>query len=80
MVLRKGERSWNHYGQPRCEVDRSCWGREMADSGQDGPNMGEFGLEKWGLRPDLVDGCSRSGYRLVELVEMKTRVFESKKA
>ena len=36
-------------------------------------------MEKWSLRPDLVDGCSRSGDRVVKLVESKTLVFESKK-
>ena len=38
---------------------------------KNGPKMGEFGLEKWGLRPILVDGCSRSGPRSVELFEAK---------
>ena len=32
-----------------------------------------------GLRPDLVDGCSRSGDRVVELLVMKTLVFGSKR-
>ena len=41
-------------------------------------NRGFRGIEKWSLKPILVVGCSRSGHRLVELVESKTPVFVSK--
>ena len=43
-----------------------------------GRKSGVPGLEKWSPRPILVVGCSRSGHRPVELVEMKTLVFQPK--
>ena len=52
----------------------------MADSEENGWKKGEFGVEKWSLRPDLVDGCSRSGDRVVELLVRKTVVSVSKKS
>ena len=39
----------------------------------------DFGLGKWSREAILVDGCGRSAYRAVELVERKTAVFASKK-
>ena len=48
----------------------------MADLEENGSNNEEFGVEKWSLRPDLVDGCSRSGDRVVELLESRTLVLK----
>ena len=39
-----------------------------------------LGFEKWSREAILVDGCGRSAYRVVELVESKTVVLESKKS
>ena len=43
-----------------------------------GRKPGVWGMEEWSLKPILVVGCSRSGHRPVELVEMKTVVFQPK--
>ena len=40
----------------------------------------DLGLGKWSREAILVDGCGRSGYRLVGLVESKTVVFVSNKS
>ena len=52
----------------------------MADFVENGTNNGEFGVEKWSLKPELVDGCGRSVYRVVGPVVSKTLVFVSKKS
>ena len=44
-----------------------------AELGENGSKNWDFGVEKWSLRPDLVDGCSRSGDRVVRLVMKNTR-------
>ena len=48
--------------------------------GGNGAKKGEFGVEKWSLKPELVDGCGRSGYRVVGPVVSKTVVLQSRKS
>ena len=40
-----------------------------------GRKLASFGLEKWALKADLVDGCSRSGHRVVELLVLQNSGF-----
>ena len=59
----------------------SCRGAPgVADLAEHGTKQGEFGVEKRSLKPELVDGCGRSDYRVVGPVVSKTLVFQSKES
>ena len=65
-------------------MDRPFYSSSGAPGAEFGPIGPKINGKTWilaskngGSRPDLVDGCSRSGDRFVELLVMKTLVFQS---